>query len=85
MKLAKTLVIGLATAVVSFAPVLSPAEAAAHPHNVARGTFVEANGRMVPAPAPRFSRTPTIAGHSSHPGTSTDQARRGNLWSPDPE
>jgi len=68
-----------------FAPVLSPAEAAAHPHNVARGTFVEANGRMVPAPAPRFSRTPTIAGHSSHPGTSTDQARRGNLWSPDPE
>jgi alpha-methylacyl-CoA racemase len=41
-----------------FAPVLSLAEAPAHPHNRARGTFVERDGVVQPAPAPRFSRTP---------------------------
>jgi alpha-methylacyl-CoA racemase len=40
------------------APVLSMAEAPHHPHNVARGTFVEVDGVVQPAPAPRFSRTP---------------------------
>ena len=40
------------------APVLSLAEAPHHPHNVARGTFVEAGGLLQPAPAPRFSGTP---------------------------
>jgi alpha-methylacyl-CoA racemase len=39
-------------------PVLSLAEAPAHPHNVARGTFIEVDGVVQPAPAPRFSRTP---------------------------
>lgn len=39
------------------APVLSMAEAAAHPHNVARATFVEPDGVMQPAPAPRFRKT----------------------------
>jgi alpha-methylacyl-CoA racemase len=43
---------------VCFAPVLSMAEAPAHPHNRHRGTFVEENGVIQPAPAPRFSRTP---------------------------
>lgn len=42
-----------------FAPVLSLAEAPLHPHNVARGTFVEVDGIVQPAPAPRFSRTPS--------------------------
>jgi alpha-methylacyl-CoA racemase len=42
---------------VCFAPVLTMKEAAAHPHNVARSTFVEAGGVTQPAPAPRFSRT----------------------------
>ncbi|MGJ7509569.1 CaiB/BaiF CoA transferase family protein [Variovorax sp. GT1P44] len=42
---------------VCFAPVLTLAEAVAHPHNRARGTFVEVEGVMQPAPAPRFSRT----------------------------
>lgn len=64
-----------------FAPVLSPAEAAQHPHNVARGTFVEINGRTLPAPAPRFSRSAAIAGTPAHIGTSTDAARNGTLWS----
>ncbi len=42
---------------VCFAPVLRMDEAARHPHNVARGTFVEVGGMTQPAPAPRFSRT----------------------------
>jgi alpha-methylacyl-CoA racemase len=44
---------------VCYAPVLSLAEAPQHPHNVARETFVEIDGITQPAPAPRFSRTPT--------------------------
>ncbi|MBK6704272.1 MAG: CoA transferase [Caulobacteraceae bacterium] len=44
---------------VCFAPVLSMAEAPTHPHNVARQTFVEVDGLNQPAPAPRFSRTPS--------------------------
>jgi alpha-methylacyl-CoA racemase len=41
------------------APVLSMAEAPAHPHNLARATFVEQGGAVQPAPAPRFDRTPS--------------------------
>ena len=37
-----------------FAPVLSMAEALAHPHLSARGTFAEIDGVVQPAPAPRF-------------------------------
>ena len=44
---------------VCFAPVLSLAEAPAHKHNAARDTFVESGGVTQPAPAPRFSATPT--------------------------
>ena len=43
------------------APVLSFDEAAAHPHNAARGTFVEVGGIRQPAPAPRYSATPCDA------------------------
>jgi alpha-methylacyl-CoA racemase len=42
-----------------FAPVLSLDEAPDHPHNKARGTFVTIDGITQPAPAPRFSRTPS--------------------------
>ena len=42
---------------VCFAPVLAMSEAVEHPHNKARGTFVNINGSMQAAPAPRFSRT----------------------------
>ena len=38
-------------------PVLNLAEAPQHPHNIARGTFIEIDGVAQPAPAPRFSRT----------------------------
>jgi alpha-methylacyl-CoA racemase len=54
------------------APVLSPWEAHEHPHNVARSTFVEVAGAIQPAPAPRFSRTPSaISRPPSHPGADT--------------
>ena len=42
---------------VCFAPVLDLKEAPAHPHNIDRKTFVELDGVVQPAPAPRFSRT----------------------------
>jgi alpha-methylacyl-CoA racemase len=41
-----------------FAPVLTMEEAPSHPHNVARGTFVEIEGVVQPNAAPRFDRTP---------------------------
>ena len=43
---------------VCFAPVLDLDEAMRHPHNVARGSFVEVDGSLQPGPAPRFSATP---------------------------
>jgi alpha-methylacyl-CoA racemase len=42
-----------------FAPVLGLREASTHPHLVNRGTFLEREGVLQPAPAPRFSRTPS--------------------------
>lgn len=42
---------------VCFAPVLSFAEAPQHPHLKARGSFIDVDGVIQPAPAPRFSRT----------------------------
>lgn len=44
---------------VCFAPVLSLHEAPRHPHNLARETFLELDGVTTPAPAPRFSVTPS--------------------------
>lgn len=40
------------------APVLDLLEARGHPHLTARGTFVQVDGMVQPAPAPRLSRTP---------------------------
>ncbi len=46
-----------------------------HPHLVARGTFVEKDGVRQPAPAPRFSRTPTSLGSApARPGEHTREA-----------
>ena len=36
-------------------------EAVAHPHNAARGAFVNVDGVTQPAPAPRYSRSDTAA------------------------
>lgn len=55
------------------APVLALDEAPEHPHNTARGAFVEVDGATQPAPAPRFSRTPGEAGDPApDPGDHTD-------------
>ncbi|MDW3213765.1 MAG: CaiB/BaiF CoA-transferase family protein [Ilumatobacteraceae bacterium] len=69
---------------VCFAPVLRMDEAAKHPHNVERGTFVEVGGMTQPAPAPRFSRTPaTIDRAPAHDGQHTCEVLAD--WGFDPE
>ena len=56
------------------APVLDFAEAPRHPHNEARGNFVTVGGVTQPAPAPRFSRTPSGVGRPpADPGADTDE------------
>ncbi|WP_027818487.1 CaiB/BaiF CoA transferase family protein [Paraburkholderia bannensis] len=60
---------------VCFSPVLSMTEAPAHPHLRARGTFVERDGIVQPAPAPRFSRTPgAVQRPPAKPGEHTTEA-----------
>jgi alpha-methylacyl-CoA racemase len=69
---------------VCFAPVLDMAEAPAHPHNQARGTFIEVDGVTQPAPAPRFSRTaPEVAGAASKPGADSAAILADWGWSGD--
>jgi alpha-methylacyl-CoA racemase len=59
---------------VCFAPVLSIKEAPQHPHNVHRKTFVELEGVVQPAPAPRFSATPAVIQRPpAHAGQHTDE------------
>ena len=56
------------------APVLAPEEAADHPHNKARESFVEVGGVVQPAPAPRFDRTPAATpGPPAYSGEHTDE------------
>ncbi len=54
-----------------YAPVLDFAEAPEHPHNRARENFIEVDGQTCPAPAPRFSRTPSRAGSVPRTGEHT--------------
>ena len=62
---------------VCFAPVLNLQEAPNHPHNRHRETFVEIDGVVQPAPAPRFSRTPSkIQCPPASPGEHTREALR---------
>lgn len=57
------------------APVLPLTEAAEHPHLKARGTYVDRDGVLQPAPAPRFSRTQaTLTTGPSAPGGQTREA-----------
>jgi alpha-methylacyl-CoA racemase len=57
---------------VCFAPVLTMSEAADHPHNVERGTFIDVAGTIQPAPAPRFSRTQAeVVSPPAHAGAHT--------------
>jgi alpha-methylacyl-CoA racemase len=58
---------------VCFAPVLNFMDAPKHPANVARNTYIEMDGLTQPAPAPRFSRTPSKVQHGAHEaGQDTD-------------
>jgi alpha-methylacyl-CoA racemase len=62
---------------VCYAPVLGLAEAPAHPHNKARGSFVDVDGVPQPRPLPRFSRTPgRIQGPPTPAGTGGEEALR---------
>ncbi len=57
------------------APVLPLTEAAEHPHLRSRGTYVDRDGVLQPAPAPRFSRTgATLTTGPSVPGGDTRDA-----------
>lgn len=59
---------------ICFAPVLSMAEAPTYKHNADRETFVEVEGVMQPAPAPRFLGTPSaIQGRPAGVGEDTEQ------------
>jgi alpha-methylacyl-CoA racemase len=62
---------------ICFAPVLSLAEAPRHPHNVARNAFVEVGGMIQPAPAPRYSATPTDPPRSPGPAGADNDALLG--------
>jgi alpha-methylacyl-CoA racemase len=56
-------------------PVLGLGEAASHPHNESRGSFIDVGGTVQPAPAPRFSATPAGAPTPApEPGADTDEA-----------
>jgi len=60
------------------APVLGALEAPHHPHHVARGTFIDVDGLVQPAPAPLFSRTPaTVDRRPPLPGEHTTEALTG--------
>ncbi|GFN24701.1 MULTISPECIES: CaiB/BaiF CoA transferase family protein [Achromobacter] len=64
------------------APVLSIADAPAHPHNRARGTFIDIDGVVQPAPAPRFGGTPAATPRPPEPVNSRyEQCLRDWGWS----
>ena len=59
---------------VCFAPVLDMSAAPEHPHNKERKTFIDLEGVIQPAPAPRFSRTePEVVSSPSIVGEHTNE------------
>ncbi len=58
---------------VCFGPALNMSEAPQHPHNVARGTFLNVDGVIQPAPAPKFSRSEPSAGVVPATGEHNDE------------
>jgi len=65
---------------VCFAPVLSLSEAPDHPHMAERQVFVTHEGVVQPAPAPRFSRTPSAI----RPTVTVDLADVAQQWAQRP-
>lgn len=69
---------------VCFAPVLTFGEAADHPHNKARESFIELDGVIQPAPAPKFSRTkPNVPTPPASPGEHTEAILKDWGFQPD--
>jgi alpha-methylacyl-CoA racemase len=69
-----------------FAPVLDLDEATQHPHLKSRETYLEVDGEVQPAPAPRFSRSqpaPPVRGETADSPQAVLAALRG--WLPDKE
>ena len=64
-------------------PVLSFAEAAAHPHLVHRGTYVVADGATQAGAAPRFSRTPGAPRDGAPPAVTAAEILA--TWAAQPE
>lgn len=62
------------------APVLDFDEAPRHPHAQFRGSFVEVEGVVQPAPAPRFSRTPAAKPTAPRPADNQDLERSLSGW-----
>jgi alpha-methylacyl-CoA racemase len=59
---------------ICFAPVLTLEEAPDYPHNKERNAFIDVEGVKHPAPAPRFSRTPSsIKGPAPKTGIHTEE------------
>jgi alpha-methylacyl-CoA racemase len=55
-------------------PILKMSEVINHPHIQARHTLVSIDGKVQPAPSPRFSRTPgAISGPAAEIGANTDE------------
>ena len=63
-----------------FAPVLTMEEAARHPHMQARRTYVEIDGVVQPAPAPRFSRSVPETPAPPRPAEAQDAAAALDGW-----
>jgi acetyl-CoA hydrolase len=58
-------------------PILSPDEAARHPHIAARGTYMEVDGMLTAAPAPRFSGGNVFPGPVPSRGADTESILAG--------
>lgn len=69
---------------VCFGPVLSPDEAALHPHNAARGIYFEREGELEVTPAPRFDGQVRMPGLVPRRGEHTEQVLAavayGSIW-----
>ena len=57
-------------------PVLTREEAVSHPHAAARDAYVQVGEHLLPAPAPRFSHTPTRPGRPTTTGADTEAVLR---------
>ena len=67
------------------APVLDFDEAPRHPHARARGSFIEVDGIVQPAPAPRFSRTVPDTPRPPQPAHNRDVRSALRAWLPPDE